>query len=204
MTLTSAALSCRAFGHGAHAVADLQADVPEERQQPLDRAALRAVRRARHQQQDVDVRAEVQLAAAVAAHGDQRPVTIIGAIECARQDSRSTASMSAARACTSVSTGSSARKRAFSSSCAWRSSSRGRRQGSPVSRRAAPAGAAASGQPGSAGGAGSASSRRSASPAAMADSVHRPVGGREREHLVPLPGDQAPCAPTAPRASGPW
>ncbi len=61
------------FLHRAHAMTDLQADVPKEGEQPFGRAALRGIWRARHQQQDVDVGAEMQLAAPIASHRDQRP-----------------------------------------------------------------------------------------------------------------------------------
>jgi hypothetical protein len=61
-----------AFGHGAHAVADLEAGVPEGADQALDAAALFPGERLRHEHQEIDVRARVKLAAAVAAGGDQR------------------------------------------------------------------------------------------------------------------------------------
>ncbi len=59
---------------GAHAVADLEADVPEKGQKFLDvRLPVRRVA-LRQQHHDVDVRTRVQLAAPVAAHGNQRQV----------------------------------------------------------------------------------------------------------------------------------
>ena len=59
---------------GAHAVAHLEADVPEKGQEALDvrlpvgRIALR------QQHHDVDIGTRVQLAAPIAAHGNQRQV----------------------------------------------------------------------------------------------------------------------------------
>src|SRR6185312_6965181 len=64
---------CRAFLHGADAVSDLEADIPEKGEQPLDGSLLRAVRCARYEEQDVDVGAEMQLTAAVATDRDERP-----------------------------------------------------------------------------------------------------------------------------------
>ncbi len=61
-----------AFGHGAHAVADLEPDVPQERDQPLDAGALRVRQRRGHQHQEIDVGAGMQLTAAIAAHRHQR------------------------------------------------------------------------------------------------------------------------------------
>ena len=59
---------------GAHAVADLEADIPEERQKFFDvRLPVGGVA-FRQQHHDVDVRTRVQLAAAVAAHGHQRQI----------------------------------------------------------------------------------------------------------------------------------
>src|SRR5687768_14402356 len=60
--------------HGAHAVADFQPDVPEPADEALQSAALGFARLARQQHQQVDVRAGVHLAAAVAAGGDERRV----------------------------------------------------------------------------------------------------------------------------------
>ena len=62
-----------ALRHGAHAVADLEPDVPQERHQGADGGAPRRVRRSRHEQQDVDVGSGVQLAAAVTPDRDQGP-----------------------------------------------------------------------------------------------------------------------------------
>src|SRR6185503_9719198 len=57
---------------GAHAVADLEADVPEAADQALERLALRGARLLREQDEEVDVRAREELAAAVAAGRDER------------------------------------------------------------------------------------------------------------------------------------
>ncbi len=65
-----------ALGNRAHAVSHLEADIPQERNEPLHLGALGVVRRLRHQQQDVDVRAGVQFAATVTADGHQRPVPV--------------------------------------------------------------------------------------------------------------------------------
>ena len=56
----------------AHAVADFQADVPHEREEALEIRLPRRGLALRQQHHDVDVGAQVQLAAAVAADGDQR------------------------------------------------------------------------------------------------------------------------------------
>ena len=61
-----------AFVDGAHAVADFQADVPQEREERSSSRARRRRRARRQQDQDVDVGVRMQLAAAVAAHGQQR------------------------------------------------------------------------------------------------------------------------------------
>jgi hypothetical protein len=58
----------------AHTVADLESDVPQERHQPLDRGTALRVGLGGREQQHVDVRAGMELAAAVAAHRDQRPL----------------------------------------------------------------------------------------------------------------------------------
>ena len=73
-----------ALGHRAHAVTDLEADVPEERDQRLDRAAAARVGRARREQQDVDVGAGVELRAPVAAHCHQSPAGKRGAVAAPR------------------------------------------------------------------------------------------------------------------------
>ena len=62
-----------ALGDGAHAVADFEIDVPQERDQAFDHAAAGVVGRGRHQDQDVDVGVRMQLAASVAADGRERP-----------------------------------------------------------------------------------------------------------------------------------
>jgi hypothetical protein len=59
---------------GAHAVADLQADVPEPADQALERLTLGCGRLLRQEHQEIDVRARVELAPAVAAGGDERRV----------------------------------------------------------------------------------------------------------------------------------
>ena len=107
----------RAFLDRAHAVADFEPDVPQERDELLDTPAAFRVERRRHEQQQIDIRAGVQLAAPVAADGDERPHRAARS-NFSWHTSRSTASMSCARACTSVSTDSSAKKRAFRSSWA--------------------------------------------------------------------------------------
>ncbi len=61
-----------AVGQRAHAVADLQADVPEEGDEGGQRLAEGRVVVVLEQQQQVDVGVGMQLAAAVAAHGEQR------------------------------------------------------------------------------------------------------------------------------------
>ena len=57
---------------GAHRVPELQPDVPERRQQRLDERGFGGCRRLRQQDQHVDVGMGEELAAAVAADGDQR------------------------------------------------------------------------------------------------------------------------------------
>ena len=61
-----------AFGDRAHAVADLEADVPQHADEALDERGAGGVERARQQDQHVDVGMRKELAAAVAADGDQR------------------------------------------------------------------------------------------------------------------------------------
>jgi hypothetical protein len=63
-----------AVGDRPHRVRDFEADVPQQRQEALDRRCRELVRRLRQQQQNVDVRMGKQLATAVAADGDQRHV----------------------------------------------------------------------------------------------------------------------------------
>ncbi len=64
----------RALLDSAHTVAHLQTDVPQEGDQPLDRGTARGIRRLWNQQQDVDIGTGVQLPAAVAPDGHQRPI----------------------------------------------------------------------------------------------------------------------------------
>ncbi|MEJ0005556.1 MAG: hypothetical protein WDM77_04005 [Steroidobacteraceae bacterium] len=64
------------FGDAADAVTDFQPDVPQEGDEAFDLGALGIIGRLGHQQQDVDIRAGVQLPAAIPAHGNQRPVPI--------------------------------------------------------------------------------------------------------------------------------
>jgi len=61
-----------ALGDRAHAVPDLEADVPKHAKEALDELGARAVERVRQQDQHVDVRVRKELAAAVAADGDER------------------------------------------------------------------------------------------------------------------------------------
>ena len=70
----------QAIGHGAHAAAHFQADVPEEGKKLLQPGLLGGHRLGFDQQQQVDVRMRQQLAAPVAAGGDQRQT-----LGCARQ-----------------------------------------------------------------------------------------------------------------------
>ena len=63
-----------AFGDRAHAVPDLEADVPEQPDEALDEWRARGVERPRQQHQHVDVGVREELAAAVAADGDERDV----------------------------------------------------------------------------------------------------------------------------------
>ena len=64
---------------GAHAVADLEADVPECADQPLERFAFRRLRLVRKQHQQIDIGAGIELASPIATGGDQR---------CARRQAR--------------------------------------------------------------------------------------------------------------------
>ena len=67
----------RAFLDRAHAVPDLDADVPEEGDEGFERGAAGLVERRRDEDEDVDIGAGVQFAAAVAADRDQRPVGVV-------------------------------------------------------------------------------------------------------------------------------
>ena len=58
----------------AHAVAHFEPDVPEDPDQPLDERRPCGIEPARQQDQDVDVGVRVELAATVAADGDERDV----------------------------------------------------------------------------------------------------------------------------------
>ncbi|MCY1433045.1 hypothetical protein D9M71_490640 [compost metagenome] len=70
-----------AFLHRAHALTDLQADVPQQGEEALDRSAQAFVLRAVEQDQDVDVGVWVQLAAAVAADRDQGDGVAVAPVE---------------------------------------------------------------------------------------------------------------------------
>src|ERR1700730_16514946 len=110
------------------------------------------------------------------------------AAQCVRHASRSAASMSAARACTRSSTGSSATKRAFSSSCAWRSSSR--QAAGPASAASCAGSRATSGQGAAGYVAGRVSSSSSESEAPIVRGLMlRPVRA-QRQHVEPGVGDQ--------------
>src|SRR4029077_12331213 len=61
-----------------------ETDVPQECDQGLDGAAAAQVRRLRHEQQDVDVGAGVQLATPVATYRDQCPLWKRGAVSAPR------------------------------------------------------------------------------------------------------------------------
>ncbi len=63
----------------AHAVPDLEADVPEEGEEALDAVVPARDAALRQQDHDVDVRAGMQLAAAVATDGDERHFALAGA-----------------------------------------------------------------------------------------------------------------------------
>lgn len=65
-----------ALGHRAHALADFQADVPQQRQKPLDGVAENFLVFAVQQDQQVDIGIGVQLAAAVAADCQQGDVGV--------------------------------------------------------------------------------------------------------------------------------
>ncbi len=67
-----------AFFNGPHAVSGFQSDVPEESDQPLYGSTPLRIGRFRDQQHDVDVGTGVQLPAAIAADGQQRPLTDVG------------------------------------------------------------------------------------------------------------------------------
>ena len=70
-----------ALGDRAHALPDFQADVPEQGEEALDRRAEDLVVGAVEQDQQVDVGVRVQLAAAVAADGQQGDVGILAPVE---------------------------------------------------------------------------------------------------------------------------
>ena len=78
-TLTSAALSRWQSSIVRTLWPDLEADVPEEGEEPLDAVVTARDTALRQQDHHVDVGAGVQLAAAVAADGDQRHVALAGA-----------------------------------------------------------------------------------------------------------------------------
>ncbi len=63
----------RAFLHGPNAMADFETNIPKESDETLDHPASGGGGHLRDQQQDVDVRAGVQLAATVAAYGNECP-----------------------------------------------------------------------------------------------------------------------------------
>ena len=67
-----------AFVDGAHAVADLEIDVPQEGHQPFDQAAAGLIGCRGDQDQDVDVGMRMQLAAPVTADGRQCPAREAG------------------------------------------------------------------------------------------------------------------------------
>ncbi len=70
--VTSAFISSMHCDDRAHAVPGLEPDVPEETDQPLDERGARRVERARQEDQHVHVRMRIELAAAIAADGDER------------------------------------------------------------------------------------------------------------------------------------
>ena len=53
-------------------MADLEADVPERADQPLERFALGGLRLVRQQDQEIDIGARIELAASITAGGNQR------------------------------------------------------------------------------------------------------------------------------------
>ncbi|MNN36130.1 hypothetical protein D3C81_1500110 [compost metagenome] len=71
----------RALVDRADALADFQADVPEQGKEAFDRIAEGLLIFAIEQDQDVDVGVRVQLAAAVAADGDQGDIGIVAPVE---------------------------------------------------------------------------------------------------------------------------
>ena len=70
-----------AFGHRTHALADLQADVPEQCQKAFDGLAENFPVAVIEQDQQVDVGVGVQLAAAIASHRHQRDIGIFVPVE---------------------------------------------------------------------------------------------------------------------------
>ncbi len=71
----------RALLHRAHALADFQADVPEQGEEAFDRLAEALLVLAVEEDQQVDVGVGVEFAAAVAAHGDQGDVGVVSPVE---------------------------------------------------------------------------------------------------------------------------
>jgi hypothetical protein len=95
----------------AHAVADFQADVPHEREEALEIALPQGDLALGQQNHDVDVGAQVELAASVAADCDQRDfATMLADVQA--HAVFSSESTSRARSRTSRSTGSSSRNAA--------------------------------------------------------------------------------------------
>ncbi len=70
-----------AFGHRAHALADFQADVPEQCQKAFDGLAENFPVAVIEQDQQVDVGVGMQLAAAITAHRHQRDIGIFVPVE---------------------------------------------------------------------------------------------------------------------------
>ena len=70
-----------AFIDRPYALADLQPDVPEQRQEALDGVAVLLMLGAVEQDQQVDVRPRVQLATAVAADGHQGDAGLVAPVE---------------------------------------------------------------------------------------------------------------------------
>lgn len=70
-----------AFLHRTHALADFQADVPQQRQEPFDGVTENFMIGAVEQDQQIDVGVGVQFAAPVAADRDQRDVGILAPVE---------------------------------------------------------------------------------------------------------------------------
>ena len=131
--------------HGAHAVADLEPDVPQERHQPLDRGALRVIRRLAAPAAGCRCRSRGAAPRARSRRRPPAPTSPSAHRSAARQAARSTVSMSAARARTSSSTGSSARKRALQLLVRLRPAARASGPRPRRRRRAGPASPASSG-----------------------------------------------------------